>query len=138
MQRDRIRSAADRALVPLKAASRPKGRPQRRREGKRQEVHIADVAVLSASRGIHLLTCPKTREQYVGSGAGGGGFYGRWLSYAQDGHGGNVALKSRDPSDYQVSILEVAGSSATLHEIMALEILWKRKLQSRDTGLNKN
>ena len=70
-------------------------------------------AALSSSRGIYLLTCPKTREQYVGSATGAEGFRGRWLAYARDGHGGNVGLKSRDASDYQVSILEVAGSSAT-------------------------
>ena len=96
------------------------------------------IAALRASRGIYLLTCPKTREQYVGSATGGDGFHGRWLSYARDGHGGNVGLKSRDPSDYQVSVLEVAGSAATVEEILAIETLWKRKLQSREMGLNKN
>jgi len=96
------------------------------------------VAALSASRGVYLLTCPKTREQYVGSATGADGFHGRWLSYARDGHGGNLALRSRDPSDYQVSILEVAGSAATVDEILAMEALWKRKLQSREMGLNKN
>ena len=96
------------------------------------------IAVLSASRGIYLLTCPKTREQYVGSATGSSGFYGRWLVYAQDGHGGNIALKSREPSDYQVSILEVAGSAATTEEIIAMEMLWKQKLQSREMGLNRN
>ncbi len=85
-----------------------------------------------------MLTCPKTREQYVGSAAGADGFHGRWLSYARDGHGGNVGLKSRDPSDYQVSILEVAGSVATFEDILAMEALWKQKLQSREMGLNKN
>lgn len=96
------------------------------------------VATLSASRGIYLLTCPKTREQYVGSATGADGFFGRWLSYARDGHGGNVGLKSRDPSDYQVSILEVAGSAATTQDVLDMEVLWKRKLQSREMGLNKN
>jgi hypothetical protein len=96
------------------------------------------IAALSSSRGVYLLTCPKTHEQYVGSASGADGFYGRWLSYARDGHGGNEGLKSRDPSDYQVSILEVAGSAATVEEIIAMEGLWKRKLQSREMGLNRN
>lgn len=96
------------------------------------------IAVLRASKGIYLLTCPKTREQYVGSATGVESFHGRWMSYFRDGHGGNVGLKSRDPSDYQVSILEVAGSAATVEEILAMETLWKRKLQSREMGLNKN
>lgn len=95
-------------------------------------------SALSSSRGVYLLTCPRTREQYVGSAYGTDGFYGRWLAYTQTGHGGNVGLKSREPADYQVSILEVAGSVSTVEDILAMEILWKRKLQSLEMGLNRN
>lgn len=93
---------------------------------------------LRATRGIYLMTCPRTREQYVGMASGGEGFLGRWREYAASGHGGNVALKSRDPSDYQLSILETVGLSATIADVAALEILWKDKLQSREMGLNRN
>lgn len=93
---------------------------------------------LRASRGIYLLTCPRTKEQYVGAALGGGGFLGRWLDYATTGHGGNTALKSREPSDYQVSILEVAGDTATDEDIIGMEGRWKAKLQSREMGLNRN
>lgn len=93
---------------------------------------------LSAARGVYLLTCPRTREQYVGSAYGADGFLGRWQVYLQGGHGGNVGLKSREPSDYQISILEVAGSIATSEEIIAMEQRWKEKLQSREMGLNRN
>jgi hypothetical protein len=96
------------------------------------------IAVLSATKGIYLLTCPRTREQYVGSAYGAEGFWGRWQSYVATGHGGNVSLKSRDPSDYQVTILEVMGSAATVEDVISTEQLWKAKLQSRDMGLNKN
>lgn len=96
------------------------------------------IAALTAARGVYLLTCPRTREQYVGSATGESGFFGRWLTYIRDGHGGNLGLKSRDPSDYQASILEVSGSSATVEEIIAAEQLWKAKLQSRELGLNRN
>ena len=94
--------------------------------------------ILSFAKGVYLLTCPKTKEQYVGSASGGQGFLQRWSDYARDGHGGNVALKSRETSDYQVSILEVAGSSATVEEIIEMEQRWKSKLQSRALGLNRN
>lgn len=93
---------------------------------------------LRATRGIYLMTCPRTREQYVGMASGSDGFLGRWREYAASGHGGNVALKSRDPSDYQLSILETVGLSATLSDLATLEILWKDKLQSREMGLNRN
>jgi hypothetical protein len=95
-------------------------------------------AALKLANGIYLLTCPQTREQYVGSAYGGLGFWGRWQEYITNGHGGNVALKSRDLSDYQVAILEVAGSTASVEEIIAKESLWKRKFQSKDMGLNRN
>lgn len=96
------------------------------------------AAALGAARGIYLLTCPTTKELYVGSATGADGFIGRWRSYALTGHGGNVMLKSRDPSDYQVSILEVAGSLDSDADILALETRWKQKLQSREMGLNAN
>jgi hypothetical protein len=93
---------------------------------------------LKSSRGVYLLTCPKTKEQYVGSATGEEGFWGRWQNYIQNGHGGNVGLKSRDPSDYQVSILEVAGTSATQDDIQRMEGRWQAKLQSIEMGLNRN
>jgi hypothetical protein len=93
------------------------------------------TTALRSSHGIYLLTCSKTKEQYVGSATGDDGFWGRWQEYVQTGHGGNVALKSREPSDYQVSILEVAGTS---DDIAAMEGRWQRKLQSQEMGLNRN
>lgn len=99
---------------------------------------IGWVSALGAARGVYLLTCPRTKEQYVGAAYGAEGFWGRWQAYVASGHGGNVGLKSRDPSDYQVSILEIAGSAATVDEITSMEQLWKLKLQSRDMGLNRN
>jgi hypothetical protein len=79
------------------------------------------ITVFKASKGIYLLTCPKTKEQYVDSATGDEGFWGRWQDYVRTGHGGDVALKSRDPSDYQVSILEVAGTASTKDEIIKME-----------------
>lgn len=63
---------------------------------------------------------------------------GRWNSYATNGHGGNYVLKRRTRSDYQVTILEVAGSAATEQDIHDMESRWKLKLLSREMGLNKN
>lgn len=96
------------------------------------------TTALRAAKGVYLLSCPKTKEQYVGSASGGEGFWQRWEEYTRNGHGGDIALKSRDPSDYQVSILEVAGTASTMENIIAMETRWKRKLQSREMGLNRN
>jgi hypothetical protein len=96
------------------------------------------IEALKHARGVYLLTCPKTREQYVGSAYGAEGFWHRWMVYATTGHGDNVALKSREPSDYQVSILEVAGSSTQIEDVLKMEKRWKDKMKSREMGLNRN
>ncbi len=95
------------------------------------------IAVLKSSKGIYLLTCPKTKEHYVGLAMGEGGFWRRWQEYIETGHGGNVALISRAPSDYQVSILEVAGTASTPEDIRVMEQRWTSKLGSREMGLNR-
>lgn len=87
------------------------------------------VSVLKASRGIYLLTCPRTGEYYVGSATGQNGFYQRWLEYFANGHGGNIRLRSRAPSDYKISVLEVAGSDRSHTDILQTEQRWMRKLQ---------
>lgn len=96
------------------------------------------ITALQSTKGVYLLTCPKTKEQYVGSATGESGFWQRWQDYVQNGHGDDVALKSRDASDYQVSILEVAGTALTADDIIKMEVRWKLKLQSREMGLNRN
>jgi hypothetical protein len=95
------------------------------------------LAILGNSRGVYLLTCPRTKEQYVGAAFAEGGFVARWLQHARSG-GDAVAFRSREPSDYRVSILEVAGSLVSDAEIGEMEERWKAKLQSREMGLNRN
>ena len=73
-----------------------------------------------------------------GSACGADGFWGRWMDYAANGHGGNVDMRALDQSDFRVSILEVAGSADTDADIRAAERLLKLKLKSHIFGLNKN
>jgi hypothetical protein len=95
---------------------------------------------LRAARGIYVLVCTKTGmhtkagKLYIGSASGSDGFWGRWQAYLQTGHGDNEALKLDPKAEYQVSIVEVVGSSADVPEIIALENRWKDKLRSRDFG----
>lgn len=93
---------------------------------------------LTEARGVYLLSCPRNGELYVGSASGAGGFWSRWQQYARDGHGGNIALVGRERTDWRVSVLQVAGSAETPDDILAMEDLWKLKLQSRSLGLNRN
>jgi hypothetical protein len=93
---------------------------------------------LSEMKGIYLFTCPRERLQYVGSARSiHAGFYQRWKDHEAVG-GDAVRMQRREKSDYQVSILEVAGSGASDEDILQCEQLWIRKLQTVDMGLNGN
>ena len=81
---------------------------------------------------------PTTSELHVKSATDTKVFLGHGHDYAANGHGGNVVLKSRERSDYQVSILEVACSLDSDGDVLALESRWKGKLQSRAMGFNAN
>ena len=94
--------------------------------------------VLSSVGGVYLLTCPETGKQYVGSARGSAGFWGRWEEYVASGHGGNRRMREVPPADYQVTVLEVASSSAGSDALDEMENRWKRKLLSRKFGLNAN
>jgi GIY-YIG catalytic domain len=90
---------------------------------------------LRAAGGVYVLSNTETKELYVGKADGTDGFWGRWQEYARNGHGGNIQLKSRTKHDYQVAILEIAGTN---QDIYLMETEWKLKLQSREMGLNAN
>ena len=96
------------------------------------------VALTVFSRNLFADMPQRQRSSMLARRDGETGFWGRWQDYVQTGHGGNMGLKSRDPSDYQVSILEVAGTSATDRRYTEMEDLWQAKLQSREMGLNRN
>ena len=96
------------------------------------------VQRLSEARGVYLLSCPRNGELYVGSATGAGGFWSRWQEYRRNGHGGNLALVDRESTDWRVSVLQVAGSADSADDILAMEAMWKLKLQSRNLGLNRN
>lgn len=97
------------------------------------------VQVLRNARGVYLLVHRERGDQYVGSAYGADGFYGRWCAYV-NGHGGNVAMKElgESASAFDATILEIAGSDATVEDIVARESLWKTKLGTRVSGLNLN
>lgn len=94
--------------------------------------------VLSSVKGIYLLVCPDTGEQYVGSAYGDEGFFQRWSAYASNGHGGDKLLRQRQRVNYAVSILEIASPEKSISEIIQRESEWKIKLGSRAHGLNAN
>ncbi len=49
-----------------------------------------------------------------------------------------VAFRNHDTSNYQVPILELAGTSAATDDILSKETLWQATMQSREMDLNCN
>jgi hypothetical protein len=95
--------------------------------------------VLRSVKGVYLLVDVETGQQYVGSAKGTDSLLGRWMDYATDGHGGNLALKEASKKGrrtYQVSVLEVVDENTPDETIEQTESYWKSKLLSREFGLN--
>lgn len=93
---------------------------------------------LSSVNGIYLIRDKSTGKLYVGSAYGEDGIYGRWLHYAQNGHGGNKELKNLDANQFEFSILEIIPPTSSTEAVIHRENRWKEKLGTREWGLNAN
>jgi hypothetical protein len=95
--------------------------------------------ILSQWHGIYLIWDGRDRKAYVGAAYGKDGLLQRWLQYRQTGHGGNKLLRSRNPDQFQFSILEWMPSDTDAEEVRNREKLWKQRLHTRSPhGLNDN
>jgi hypothetical protein len=96
-------------------------------------------ARLSEWRGIYYIFDTSDRKGYVGSAYGESNLLGRWLAYAEYGHGGNVLLRPRDPSSFQFTILQRVSPDMDSADVIQLESTWKDRLHTRaPIGLNDN
>ncbi|HEU0197339.1 MAG TPA: GIY-YIG nuclease family protein [Nevskiaceae bacterium] len=99
---------------------------------------------LSNVAGVYLILQQRTGAQYVGSASGAAGIFGRWETYAGNGHGGNKLLRevcAEDPDafrGFKFSVLRTLPKSMTQREVVAYENIYKEKLGSRVFGLNGN
>lgn len=102
--------------------------------------------VLSAIKGVYLITDKNTGKLYIGSAYGEDGIWGRWKEYVStNGHGGNKSLKELIDEDweyaykyFQFSILMLLPKTVTSDEAVRKEQLFKRKLGTNSFGLNNN
>ena len=102
------------------------------------ETNLTWIKALSSVNGIYLIQDTLSGKLYVGSAYGEQGIYGRWSTYAQNGHGGNLELQSLDSSNFVFSILEIVPATTTVDGVIEYENRWKEKLGTRQFGLNKN
>jgi hypothetical protein len=95
-------------------------------------------SALSQWRGIYFIYDMELRSGYVGAAYGNDNILGRWRAYAQTGHGGNKGLRQSDPTKFRFSILELTSPAMEAGDVQELEASWKRRLQTREFGLNHN
>lgn len=94
---------------------------------------------LSEWRGIYLIFDERDGKSYVGSAYGQDNLLGRWVTYANDGHGGNRELRDRNPTSFRFTILERLAPDMPAEEVIARETSWKSRLHTRAPfGLNAN
>lgn len=101
--------------------------------------------MLSATKGVYLISDTKTGKLYVGSAYNENGIWGRWSEYVKtNGHGGNkslIELIENDPdygNNFQFSILMLLPKTITPDEAIKKEKLFKNKLGTNSFGLNNN
>lgn len=93
---------------------------------------------LSSVFGIYLITDTRDGRHYVGKADGEESIRQRWSAYVTNGHGGNVELRTLDPSSFRFSLLRVFDPATPTRDIDAAEGHFKDALDSRRHGLNRN
>lgn len=102
---------------------------------------------LSSVAGVYLISDRTDGEHqlYVGSATGTEGLWDRWVTYSKNGHGENKRIRELHKKrgehfaeNFRFSILEIADKHTGTEEMMLKEIHWKRRLLTRDSGLNGN
>ena len=103
-------------------------------------------SILSAIKGVYLITDTSTGKLYVGSAYGDSGIWGRWSEYVfTNGHGNNISLRAlveRDSEyaahNFQFSILMLLPKTVTAETALEKERMFKIKLGTNAFGLNNN
>jgi len=101
--------------------------------------------MLTATKGIYMISDTVSGKLYVGSAYGDEGIWGRWSKYVNsNGHGDNKTLKElieNSPNyadNFQFSILMLLPRTITAVEAIKKERLFKNKLGTNSFGLNNN
>lgn len=82
-------------------------------------------------RGIYFIFDSSDGKGYVGAAYGSDNIFGRWLSYAKRGHGGNRLLRKRDPRNFRFTILQRVSPDMEAGDVIRLEASWKERLHTR-------
>ena len=95
------------------------------------------IKTLSGYKGIYFIFDRALHKGYVGAAYGPENIWQRWSRHAAVG-GDARELKRSNPDDFVFSILQLVGQSTRKEEVEKLEASWKRRLHTREFGLNAN
>ncbi|MFC7876720.1 GIY-YIG nuclease family protein [Isoptericola sp. NPDC057391] len=104
----------------------------------REHRYAAWRTALASVVGVYLITDTRDGRHYVGKADGAESIRQRWTAYATNGHGGNVELRTIDPTSFRFSLLRVFDPSTPTRVIDEAESHFKVALDSRTHGLNRN
>ncbi len=97
---------------------------------------------LQNQKGVYLISDKSNGKMYVGSAYGENMLLGRWQSYIKTGHGGNKELKKLSfehmKNNFKYSLLDIYKAKTSDQIIIERESWWKKVLQTREFGYNKN
>lgn len=89
-------------------------------------------------RGIYYIFDTSDAKGYVGSAYGKYNLLGRWKKYKDSGNGGNRQLLKRNHQNFRFSILQPLSLDTQKTEVEKIEANWKKRLHTREYGLNDN
>lgn len=108
-------------------------------------VYEAWHTALSSIYAVYLIVDKETGKQYVGSAYNvENGLLGRWSCYVSSLHGGNKLMEDllREHPDryhsFQFSILQILPKTLEQNAVTEIENRYKKKLLSKEFGLNDN
>lgn len=100
---------------------------------------------LSSVKGIYMIVDGNTGKLYVGSAYGSDGIWGRWTSYANTLHGGNLELKKlydeygeKYFDAFKYIILHILPMKISDKEIIDIETKYKNRYLTKEFGWNDN
>ncbi len=86
---------------------------------------------LASVQGIYLIADNSTGQLYIGKADGAERILGRWMAYARDGHGGNIALRGLSEVDATHASTSYSASCASLVRALRPPRLTEPSLTSR-------
>ena len=110
------------------------------------EGHYDDYyRALSVVKGIYMIIDGNTGKQYIGSAYSDEGIWGRWKSYSETYHGGNLELIKlyEDNGEkyfhkFKYIILQILPMRLADKEVIEMESKYKNRFLTREFGLNAN